>query len=586
MKLNLSKNAQFYILKKSITKSSIKEAFKIISENKIGNYLINKIKQTYKTASGIIVEYSISVYKFEEEPSFLENSNIKEIKYAYLLIIECSDTLVIQKKHVDSPEKYFNKFIEEFNYEQFCHFLGSSSPEYEKMTMKNMSISNAVIRSRSLEAKSLNGIIPSNSSSRSIPSNFRMKVGDNSYTLSPNSSRISHRDKKSNIEGLIEWIIEIKDEIKNSSNSSEFLNNFASPICLKDIIDKGVKITAILIDLSEIDEKIKNGKYVLKNVHGTNLSNKEIRYLFKITQAPILVHNNKLKTKGVDLKGKISTSKNLITIKNSILNGILITENGHKDINLESYINQKKPFSAVFDSPNYSYYSKSCFEDKHLLNNIQSILKIFDDNYNFSNVISEKEKPHSSALTRFPSESLFRVVEDTYCSNYDITICDDMNDEWADHIAIDYQSSLPSIAFIHSKYTKKASSGASKFHDVVAQALKNIGRTQAEKKSFKEKYDKEWIKDYEKTKIKRVRGAKNWSELSTALDIIYQNPNSVRKIVLATPFLKKSELSVQLKKLADGETCKPHYIQLVWLINTFISACRDSGVQAHILCKP
>ncbi|WP_353243783.1 hypothetical protein [Providencia sp.] len=344
-----------------------------------------------------------------------------------------------------------------------------------------MSISDAVIRSRSLEAKSLNGIIPSNSSSRAIPSSFRMKAQNGSYTLSPNSSRISHRDKKSNIEGLIDWIVDIKDEIKNSNKSSDFLNNFASPICLKDIINKGIKITAILIDLSEIDEKIKNGKCILKSVSGNNLSNKELRYLFKSLQSPILVFNNTLKFKAINLKGKLKTSTNLITIKNAILSEILVTEAGHEDITLESYINQKKPFSAVFDSPNYSYYSKSCFEDKHLLNNINSILKIFDDQYDFSNVISEKEKPHLPKLIRFPDTSLFRAVEDTFCSNYDITICDDMNDEWADHIAIDYNSSLPSIAFIHSKYTKKASSGASKFHDVVAQALKNIGRTQAEK---------------------------------------------------------------------------------------------------------
>ena len=41
-------------------------------------------------------------------------------------------------------------------------------------------------------------------------------------------------------------------------------------------------------------------------------------------------------------------------------------------------------------------------------------------------------------------------------------------------------------------FTKKDTYGASAFHDVVAQALKNIGRTQAEKQLFKNKYDSEW----------------------------------------------------------------------------------------------
>src|SRR5690606_27798005 len=136
-------------------------------------------------------------------------------------------------------------------------------PEYERVTMRNMSISNAVIRSRSLEAKSLNGILSSNSSSRSIPSNFRMKIGEDSYTLTPSTSRVSHRDKKSAFDGLIDWVIETKEEIKITTNQSEFLSNFASPICLKDIIDLGYKVVAILIDLNEIEAKVLDGNAIL-----------------------------------------------------------------------------------------------------------------------------------------------------------------------------------------------------------------------------------------------------------------------------------------------------------------------------------
>lgn len=250
------------------------------------------------------------------------------------------------------------------------------------------------------------------------------------------------------------------------------------------------------------------------------------------------------------------------------------------------YLNKEKPFSAVFDSPNYSYYSKSCFEDKHLINNIPSILNIFDDSYNFSGTCSEKEKPHATNLNRFPTNSLFRKVEDQYCAAHNIVICDDMNDEWADHIAIDSNSAIPSISFIHSKFTVKDTYGASAFHDVVAQALKNIGRTQAEKQLFKNKYDNEWCKKYESTNISRVTGAQNWQDIELALDAVNQNPNSMKKIVLATPFLSKAKLTTELNKLASGNKCKPHYVQLIWLINTFISSCKDFGVQAHILCKP
>lgn len=584
--LSLSKNAQFFELNKALTKKSIEDAFKEISKERVGNYLINAPKINYTTVSGNQVVYSIVSYKIEAEPSFLAGTSVKEQRYAYLLLIECDDALVILKKYVDSPEKHFSSFINDFDYEKFCHFHGDKKPEYERVTMKNMSISNAVIRSRSLEAKSLNGILSSNSSSRSIPSNFRMKVGEDSYTLTPGTSRVSHRDKKSAFDRLVDWVVEIKEEIKITTNQSEFLRNFASPICLKDIIDLGHQVVAILIDLSEIENKILEGVAVLNKADGSPLSSTEINNLFNLLKSPVVVNGSLMKVKGAILSGKLLYSKNLITIKNKLLDSISVIESGCEIYTIGSYVNKEKPFSAVFDSPNYSYYSKLCFEDKHLINNIPSILNVFDDSYDFSGTLSEKEKPHATNLGRFPTNSLFRKVEDQYCSAHNIVICDDMNDEWADHIAIDSNSAIPSISFIHSKFTNKDTYGASAFHDVVAQALKNIGRTQAEKQLFKDKYDNEWYKNYENTKISRVTGAQNWQEIELALDAVNQNPNSIKKIVLATPFLSKDKLAGELSKLASGNKCKPHYVQLIWLINTFISSCKDFGVQAHILCKP
>lgn len=584
--LSLSKNVQFYKLNRALTKKSVDDTFKEISKDRVGNYLINDQRISYNTAAGNQVIYSLLSYRIEAEPSFLVGTTTKEQKYAYLLLVECGDALAILKKYVDSPETHFSSFLEEFDYDKFCHFHGDKAPEYERVTMKNMSISNAVIRSRSLEAKSLNGILSSNSSSRSIPSNFRMKIGDESYTLTPSTSRVSHRDKKSGFDSLVDWVVLTKEELKTTTNQSEFLSNFASPVCLKDIFDLGFKVVAVLIDLGEIENKVVSGNATLTKGNGTQLEAFEINKLFNQLKSPILIEDDTLKIKGRLLAGKVSYTKKMITIRNKLLESIIVSEDGADSFTLGSYINKNKPFSAVFDSPNYSYYSKSCFEDKQLLNNIQSILNVFDDSHNFSNVITEKEKPHANNLTRFPTSSLFRQVEDQFCANHDIVICDDMNDEWADHIAIDSNGIVPSISFIHSKFTKKDSYGASAFHDVVAQALKNIGRTQAVKEQFKKKYDNEWHRNYESTNIPRVTGAANWQGLESALDTVYENPNSIKKIVLATPFLSKTKLSTELAKLQQNRKCKPHYVQLVWLINTFISSCKDLGVQAHILCKP
>lgn len=582
----ISKNAQFFILNKPLTKKIVAKTFKDISQDRIGNYLVNRVRESYVTIKGNSIVFSLVSFKLHLEPSFLKSTTIREEKYALLLLIECGNTLAVIKKYIDSPEKYFENFIDFYSYGKFCHLYGSRNPEYERVSMKNMSISNAVIRARSLEAKSLNGIISSNSSSRAVPTSFRMNVQQDVYTLSPGASRVIHRDKKIDFNDLIDWVADTKNELNLTGIKSTFLNNFASPVSLQDIINAGFNVSAIFLDLNEIEEKYSLGHVILKKNGGITLSSKEIQNLFGALKNPIKISNNKMIFKGFSLRGKITLGKSAITIHNNILSSINVEESSGEKYTLSSYLNKVKPFSAVFSTPSYSYYSRSCFEDRSLLNNINSILNVFNDTFLFNRVSSEKEKPHAPNLTRFPSTSLFRAVEDGYCNSYNITLCDDMNDEWADHIAINTDNHIPEIAFIHSKYVKKETYGASAFHEVVAQALKNIGRTQASKSEFEDKYNKTWKFNYEHTQIPRARGAASWNELEQALDIVNGNPNAVKKIVLATPFLKKTTLRTELLQIQAGGYSKPHYTQLIWLISTFLSSCKEYGVQAHILCKP
>ena len=143
--------------------------------------------------------------------------------------------------------------------------------------------------------------------------------------------------------------------------------------------------------MSEIENKVASGVAVLRKNNGSQFNTKEINRFFNQLKAPMLVDGEVLKAKGIALAGKVSYSKNVITVRNRILEQVSVIENGLSDYTVGSFINKNKPFSAVFNSPNYSYFSKSCFEDKKLLDNIQSILNVFNENYDFSNVVSEKD---------------------------------------------------------------------------------------------------------------------------------------------------------------------------------------------------
>ena len=591
----LGKSAQFYKVKKKLTKKKISEVFKDISSEKIGGFLLKIIKEE------VIVNHEVALcsavaYKIVSEPSFLDQTDIREEKYAFALVIECDLAVAIIKKHVSSLEKKFSDFLDEFEYEKFTNFQGRNDPEYEKVTMSNMAISDAVIRSRAYEARRLNGILSSNSSSRSIPQSFRIKVQGDTITLTPNASRVTLRDKRSNLNEVVKWVIATVQEINNLANKSDFINGFASPITLQEIVQKGFEPIALFINLDELDELIRSGNSaseikVVRDGAEVPMSPLQMKRLFDCFRTPAkVVAGGAMVFKGTEVAGAITLQKRVASFKSKITDNILLYIENEQCMSLTRYINTHKPFSIMFNTPRYAYFGRECFEDKKLLNNLPSILSIFNPSYDFSGVRSEKEKNidrrYSPDIDKFPEFSLFRKVEDLVCLPDGVTVCDDMNDEWADHIFFEPNANPPSISFIHSKFVKGESYGASSFHEVVAQGLKNIGRTFADNTEFREKHDRDWAGCYENTRITRIRGGKNWADIENALNVIASNQNSVRKIVLATPFLSKRALGDEFNDLAQTGTCRPHYIQLIWLINTFIGACKEYGVQPHILCNP
>nr|WP_234473010.1 hypothetical protein [Erwinia sp. S63] len=591
----LSKNAQFFKIKKALSENKIKNLFRSVSSIKDGVYLIYEIKSEVVINNGKLT-YSLVSFKVMEEPSFLQGTIISESKYAYLMLLEVQNFLIISKKNVDAIESELEKFIEYFEFDKFSNFNGRLNPEYEKISMRNMSLSDSVIRNRTVEAKNLTGILSPNTTGRSIPGAFRVKAGNDIFTLTPNTSRIGYKDKKVGFFDFCSWAISTVNELSNTASlSSKLMAGFSSPITLSELLAKKVQPKAIFIDLSELDDMVRGASSTLtltKNMPQgmVTLSSVEIDKVFNGFKSSYFLDGETLTNLRFKFKCRLRFNTKVVTIVSKYLDGIMISENGTQLMSLSKYINKFKPFTITFDSPQYCYHGRSCFEDKTMLNNLNSFLSVFDDSYDFSSVRSEKEKDDKQSypanIKRFPVRSLFRRVENIYSNKGVIVICDDMNDEWADHIVLDITSGNPSIKFIHAKYIKKESYGASKFHEVISQALKNIGRLHSPKELYLDKYDNEWSSNYLQTQISRIRpSCTSRDDIKLALDKINESPKTNRELILAAPFLRKKMLVDEVEIIKRSQSAKPYTVQLIWLINTFLSACIEYGVKPSILCK-
>ncbi|MCM3784787.1 hypothetical protein M3231_17615 [Neobacillus mesonae] len=126
---------------------------------------------------------------------------------------------------------------------------------------------------------------------------------------------------------------------------------------------------------------------------------------------------------------------------------------------------------------------------------------------------------------------------------------------------------------------------ASAFHEVVGQALKNIGNMNINSSQLDAKKVR-WSSYYNDTKIALKRIGDTVENGASCYLKALNHPNSSNHIYLVVNYISKAELTNELNKLKDKISTRPQVIQLFWLLSSFISMCKELGIQAHIICKP
>ncbi|EEH0842699.1 hypothetical protein GO373_004563, partial [Salmonella enterica subsp. enterica] len=180
----------------------------------------------------------------------------------------------------------------------------------------------------------------------------------------------------------------------------------------------------------------------------------------------------------IDPEGKIKTkfgralirvNNKTLTFDSSFLRSFKVNVSG-SNVTLQSYIIKNGFYSITFDDPRYMYFIGNCFQDDSGIAEINSILDMLRPVEKMDSITSEKGRFRKNSV-QFSKNSMFNLVEKIH-KNDDYIFCDDLGNEWADHITFNKSDSC--INFIHSKHGL-VSTSASNLHDVVGQAVKNLG---------------------------------------------------------------------------------------------------------------
>lgn len=585
-RLSLGETAYFYNINTHLTNNFIKKLFINISKGKSGPYATKVINESYSIDNKDFL-YSLCIFKYKGKPSFLDESGSEEeIKFAYLLLVQYSNMLVINKKNISGLNTLLKDFISDVDYTTISRLYLSNSSSFEKFSMLNMDINSSSVRKRNIEANDLRHSFSPLYASKYIINNLRIKDNDNRISLALNTSKINRLGKKVSIDDYFKWSLEVVDRVQTFELGESYLDNFSAPVN-SHILLEGLEPTSILFLFNDLLDDFERG-LIEDVVYEFNGRIKKInlqKYIDEFdTFCEIELNSTPSKvskiTNSIDKNLKLRKNKSSLTISSKKFKNIIIKYQS-KDVKLLEYLNKQQNFIVTFAEIDYVYSNRKLFKDTKLLGNLDSFLNVLEPYESLKLITSEKGKNYTSNSNNFDQESLFFFIENTLASNVDYLFCDDLGNEFADFISI---KNNKSICYYHAK-SGSSSLSASDFQVVIGQALKNIGNMNMSATDLERKVSRwnGYIKDTD-ISLKRIGDSvKNGAESFIRTT---NSPNSIKEIYIVVNFLSKNALETGLNNLKQNRNCSHQIIQILWLLSSFISTCKELGIIVHITCLP
>lgn len=583
-RLELTKNAQFYVPKNSIDDSIINNILGAAVDNMgTGTQFVVDIFRTEKRVEESELDYKCSVRVFPSvRPVYFIDEALEDRVYAFIILIEYNNYLAIFKKSCANISEQIKEYFTLIDSRDLTSTFGDNDVEFQKIALRNMTISDRAMRARSYEAADLKGLLSTHSAGRSIPFYLKLRQGAITKTIS-GTGRLVESSQRKSLDEIAVWVKEQVDLIENPSNDNNFLDSFAKKVELTDVLG-ACEPNAILVESTPLQERIERDGLVLKykTVRSGNVvvSSRVINKFFADLEK-VYELDSDCKVIGRETCTRLRKNEKSLTLTSKALTKFRVIENG-KEVTLQKFIVKNGCYSVTFTDPKYMYFMGSCFEDSSGISEINSILEIMHPKVEIPTVTSEKGN-FTNTSTVFDVDSMFGVVESLHQDD-DYILCDDLGIEWADHITLNRSDS--NISFIHSKHGSSSTS-ASNLHDVVGQGIKNLGNMYFTKEQMVEKINGKFSNTYVNngcnTAISRVRKG-DPTQAEGYLDGLLKDYKLHRKCILSCSFLSKSAVTAEFSKIQRGESVSGHIIQLLWIISSFAHAVKDMNAIPIIYC--
>ncbi|MDR3473573.1 MAG: hypothetical protein P4M09_18095 [Devosia sp.] len=598
--LLVPKTANFFSVKKRLTNKAVTELFVTLRET----YDVSAhdiFRHTRETDGNS--RYSAICFTYESPPSFLDATTpVRETLCGFLLLVEYEHHVAVFSSRIGLPTSFRSTHFAPVAVSRVEGAIAKGDAVFQRMRMRNMSVSQYAMRNKTLEAANLANVVSPGGSRRYAPQTYTVAVDGNFSTATPSTGRIGIRSARVPFEELIEFAEDVIDALgANAGDVSPFIRSFARPISLTDAL-ADTEPRAMAFDTTRLIDAVAGDEATIRLVYADNiaeLTGDELNAVIaQLDQVLEIDGDGRVRTVNVPdgtEAATISLNKTRIALRSLSLPPASDVEVESLEFgvgddpdrrSLQKYLDETDAAIVLFDDVGLAYIDGQVFRDESMLDGGASFLRYLHPEPALANATSEKGE-FTAAQVAFDATSTFGVIANHVGAPDTILICDDLGDEWADFIGIREVGGLTYISFYHAKHGALGL-GASSFHVAVSQAIKNLGNMSFPEERMAGKVQG-WVTTYnapgQATQIARVIRS-NVPNLLDATAAARTAPDSIRRATIVTSSLSKHAVEAMFAAIQNGQKPSPSFVQLYWLLQSFFSACTEVGATGAIVCQP
>lgn len=569
--------ARFLRLPKKLTKVAVQALFDHVLEQSDGGRVTQEVRSPLGSGTNGSV-YSFLCFRTTSPVPFLIPTELIEVRYGFVLLVERQGFLAVFSRGAKGLDEAVEKKSRPVERRSLTH-LYADAARYQKLSTRRMTIAKQELRGASYEADDLEMAFVPATAARSILQSIRMATEEHgSVGVTPSTGRVRVSASKTNIEDLVVFVDQTIAGI-NASTASAFLTAFPEPVELDDLPDDVLPV-GLLLDLGVVYDRLHDPTYPHTLVAPEALP--PVEHLLDALSPVLTLRSADEQWDVVDDSGtmfaRMKRLKNSYSLWFALPKEYLVEDAEGATEPLTRWLRRHSAFSVTFTSPEYFYSAGKLYRMAGFDQEVAQVRRFLSAHPPLDTAASEKGGPYPANATSFSPDSIFGIVERTLSTEDRYLWCCDLGDEWADYIGL----GTGRVTFYHCKHGTPTT-GASDFQIVIAQALKNLSRVKFRRPEVQQKLQQAEQRDYwGATRIPLL--AKNddgWTGLEHDFEEVIADPNTIWRVALVLTALSLE----QFDQAAAQATPTPHFVQLVWLLSAFVSACRERDAQPVIYCR-